>query len=359
MLHRWFLTKAALALAGVVLMAGAPLVAAAQDEGTKTARELRADYDKDIKGKTIAFLPIALGVPLQDEWNRVMKEEAAWRGMKYVVRDPNNNPTAMQQALTALVNDKPDVLIVQNPSVTLLMKELKRAESQGTHVIQINMSSNYKSDAFVGADWVEVGRMIAEDVVKQCGTGSGKSGKVQIVQGELAAAASVDQIAGIMQVFDKDKAIKVVSNQAAAWDANNALNITATVIQQNPDLCASVGFWGIMESGAAQAIRNAGKIDQVKVYASGEGSQLDCDQINQGNFYKFLSYTATEQGHELIDTAVELLESGEKPGTKHLELYTRPIWLTKANANGANCFALPKSGATSPVPMPAASGAKK
>ncbi len=139
---------------------------------------------------------------------------------------------------------------------------------------------------------------------------------MQIVQGELTAAASVDQIGGIMEVFNKDPAIKVVSNQAANWDANTALNITATVIQQNPDLCASVGFWGIMESGAAQAIRNAGKIDQVKVYASGEGSQLDCDQVNQGNFYKFLSYKATEQGHDLIDAAVTLLEAGEKPGTQ-------------------------------------------
>ena len=98
----------------------------------------------------------------------------------------------------------------------------------------------------------------------------------------------------------KDPSIKVVSNQAANWDANTALNITATVIQQNPDLCASIGFWGIMESGAAQAIRNAGKIDQVKVYASGEGSQLDCDQINQGNFTRFLNYKATEQGHDLV-----------------------------------------------------------
>ena len=41
------------------------------------------------KGKTIAFLPIALGVPLQDEWGRVVQDEADWRGMKYVVRDPN------------------------------------------------------------------------------------------------------------------------------------------------------------------------------------------------------------------------------------------------------------------------------
>ena len=96
--------------------------------------------------------------------------------MKFIVRDPAANPAAMQQALTALVDEKPDVIVVQNPSVTLLMKELKRAEAQGIHVVQMNMSSNYKSDAFVGADWYEVGRMLAEDVAKVCGTGSGTSG---------------------------------------------------------------------------------------------------------------------------------------------------------------------------------------
>ena len=336
-------SKKWLAVLAGVAFAAAPLLAAAQQEsGTKTARELRASYDKALQGKTIAYLPIALGVPLADEWGRVVQEEAEWRGMKYVVRDPNNNPSAMQQALTALVDQKPDVLIVQNPSVTLLMKDLKRAESQGTHVIQINMSSNYKSGAFVGVDWNEIGRILATDVVKQCGTGSGKSGKVQIVQGELAAGGSIDQVGGIMEVFNKDPAIKVVSNQAANWDAATALNVTATVIQQHPDLCASIGFWGIMESGAAQAIRNAGKIDEVKVYASGEGSQLDCDQVNQGSFYKFLSYKATEQGHDLVLAALSLLESGEKPGTKNLEFFTRPIWLDKTNAKGANCFALKK-----------------
>src|ERR1700761_3223627 len=331
-----------LLLAGAVF-ASLPMWAGAQEEsGTKTARELRASYDKALQGKTIAYLPIALGVPLSDEWGRVVKEEAEWRGMKFEVRDPNNNPSAMQQALTALVDQKPDVLIVQNPSVTLLMKDLKRAEQQGTHVIQINMSSNYKSGAFVGADWREVGKMLATDVVKQCGASSGKSGKVSIVQGELPAAASVDQVGGIMEVLNKDSNIKVVSNQAANWDANTALNITATVIQQHPDLCASIGFWGIMESGAAQAIRNAGKIDQVKIYASGEGSQLDCDQINQGNFTKFLNYKSTEQGHDLVTAAVTLLETGVKAGTQHLAYFTMPVWLDKTNASGANCFALPK-----------------
>lgn len=163
------------------------------------------------------------------------------------------------------------------------------------------------------------------------------------MQGELTAAASVDQVVGIMEVLSKDSSIKVVSNQAANWDANTALNVTATVIQQHPDLCASIGFWGIMESGAAQAFRNAGKVDQVKVYASGEGSQLDCDQGNSGSFTKFLSYKTTEQGHDLVTAAVTLLESGEKPGSSNLEYYTQLIWLDKSNANDANCFALPKN----------------
>jgi ribose transport system substrate-binding protein len=333
-------TGIALSLAALGLF-GLHATARAQEE-TKTAHELRADYDKDLKGKTIAFLPIATGVPLMDEWGRVIKNEAEWRGMKFIVRDPALNMSAMQQALTALVDEKPDVIVVQNPSVTLLMKELKRAETEGIHVIQMNMSSNYKSDAFVGADWYEVGRLLAEDVVKVCGTGSNTSGEVQIVQGELAAAASVDQIAGVMDTLKKDPAIKVVSNQAANWDANKALEITATVIQQHPNLCASIGFWGIMQSGAAQAIRNAGKAAQVKTYASGEGSQLDCDQVMQGNFYKFLSYTATEQGHDAFVAAEGLLEGGAKPGTSHKEFYTRPIWLDKSNASGANCYPVPK-----------------
>ncbi len=66
-------------------------VSAQEEGGTKTAHELRADYDKDLKGKTIAFLPIATGVPLMDEWGRVIKTEAEWRGMKFIVRDPALN----------------------------------------------------------------------------------------------------------------------------------------------------------------------------------------------------------------------------------------------------------------------------
>lgn len=332
------LAGAVMALASLAIPAqGAPV------QGTQAARELNATFNKSVRGKTIAFLPIATGVPLMDEWWRVIRTEAAARGIKTLIRDPNNNPSAMLQALAAVINSRPDVIIVHNQSVTLLVKELKRAEAMGIHVIQMNMASNYMSDAFIGANWEEIGRMLGREVVKECGTKSGKSGKVQIVQGELTAGASIDQIGGLLDELSKDRNIKVVSNQAANWDANNALNITATVIQRHPDLCASVGFWGVMQSGAAQAIRNAGKINQVKIYASGEGSVLDCDQINKGNFTKFLNYKATEQGHDAFTVALALMQSGVKAGTRKMAFYTVPQWMDKSNAGPGRCYPLPKN----------------
>ena len=62
MLQKSFLAKAALTLAGFALVAGAPFIAIAQEEGgTKTAHELRVGYNKAVEGKTIAFLPIEIG----------------------------------------------------------------------------------------------------------------------------------------------------------------------------------------------------------------------------------------------------------------------------------------------------------
>src|SRR5271169_6149936 len=108
MLHQCTLTGLAATLCVAVFVGGSTVALAQEETGTKTAHELRADYDKDLRGKTIAFLPIATGVPLMDEWGTVIKTEAEWRGMKFIVRDPALNPAAMQQALTALIDEKPD-----------------------------------------------------------------------------------------------------------------------------------------------------------------------------------------------------------------------------------------------------------
>ena len=94
---------------------GGPVVALAQEEaGTKTAHELRADYDKNVKVEaTIAFLRIATGCRPD---GRVGHRDQDGGGMaRYEFCDPRSqqNPAATEQALTALVDEKPDVIVVQ------------------------------------------------------------------------------------------------------------------------------------------------------------------------------------------------------------------------------------------------------
>ena len=80
--HSWAGLALSLAALGIFGLHG---TARAQEE-TKTAHELRAAYDKDLKGKTIAFLPIATGVPLMDEWGRRHQDRGGVRASHEVHR---------------------------------------------------------------------------------------------------------------------------------------------------------------------------------------------------------------------------------------------------------------------------------
>jgi len=302
---------------------------------TKATRKIRENFDGVFKGKTIAYLPITLGLPLTNIWNHVIKKEADELGMKFIMRDPNFDPAVMTQAMSAFIAERPDVLVVQNPSIQLLSKLSKKAEKAGIHVIQINMISNYQTSAFVGADFYRIGVLTARDIVKECGKGSGKSGKIAFVQGTTTSSSNIEVLKGAMSIFNQHPEIKMVSNQPANWNANKAREITATVLKQHPDLCATMGVWGIMQLGAGQAIKEAGLTGKVLNYSSGGGPEIICKSIKAGLMDKYWSYSAELQGHDIMSTAKLILQTGLKPSQLRIALFSRLKVLTKANADNA------------------------
>lgn len=315
--------------------------------GGDSSAMLQARVASALEGKTIAWVPVALGMPLTEIWTQVMRAEAGARGMKLEVRDPNWNTTAALQAVSSLVSERPDVLVVHNPNVQLYARELARAEAAGIVVIQVNMVSNQKTSAYVGADWKTVGRLLGEEMVKACGAGSGASGKVAIVQGEATSAVSIEQAQAAAEVLGRDASIRIVSNQAANWDATRAHDITATVLQQHPDLCATVGFWGVMQAGAAQAVRAAGLQGKVKVYASGGDGKLDCDNVDNGLFTRFLSYDSPSQAKVIVQFASFMLQTGLPPSTVRAADYSRLQWMEKGRYDPGLCYDPARAGAAS------------
>lgn len=314
-------------------------IGAKPSKAVEAREQLRAQFDKALKGKTVAWAPVWLGV-LESEWTRVMKAHFDDYGIKFEVRDANFKSDVQLQAVSELINEHPDVLIVQNPNVTLLARELKRAMDAGIYVVQVNMASNTLTDAYVGVDAKDMGRRLAKSIIGDCGGGKG-SGEVSILEGEATAAYSLDMKNGAMEVFKSDPSIKVVSSQPTGWDANKAGEITATVLQQHPKLCAILSVWGPQAAGAVQAIKAAGKSDTAKIYVASDGQPADCDLLEQGGFYRNLSYRADTQGEAIVNAVIALLQSGDKPGTKHIAYYTTPAWVN-SKADRMYCFTIPK-----------------
>ena len=330
------------ALTGAALAAGLGASLSAFAEGKGIDEPFREGYRKALAGKTVAYVPVALGFDLAQGWLEGLKKELEPLGVKIVVRDPNWNTNAGAQAVTTLISEKPDVMVLHNPDVQTYAKLIQKAEGEGIDVVQINMRSAFPSVVYVGADWIEIGEKATTAVADAC---KGKSNKIAIVQGALSAAASAYTLKGVENVLAKRPEIKVVSSQAADWDAAKAKAITQTVLKQNPDLCGIVGFWDGMDIGTAAAVKEAGLTGKVFVATSGGGERRGaCELVKSGAFDLNLSYDVPTQASNMAAQIKWLLQNKGKHKDAKGSIYTTLIPITKANAAvEGTCWKLGKS----------------
>src|SRR5579883_328756 len=334
------ITKIARWLGGIACAAALCAVASPSFAQKGLDEPFQGPFKKALAGKTVAYIPVAMNFDLTEGWFAVLKHQLEPWGVKVVVRDANWNTNAGAQAFTTLISEKPAAIVVHNPDVQTYAKLIQRAEKEGIYIIQINMGSAFRSTAFVGANWIEIGERDTQAVVDAC---KGKSNKIAVVQGALSAAASAYTLKGVENVLAKNPDVKVVSSQPADWDAAKAKAIVQTVLKQNPDLCGIVGFWDGMDIGTAAAVKEAGLTGKVFLATSGGGEHRGaCDLVKTGAFDLDLSYDVPTQAAQMAGTIKWLLSSTDaKPGSVKGSEYTTLIPITKANADlPTTCWSL-------------------
>jgi ABC-type sugar transport system substrate-binding protein len=294
-----------------------------------------------LKGKKIGFVPIAMGFNETQAWRAGMERQAKDLGYEVVVRDPNWNIEEGIQAINSLIAEKPDVLIVESIDDRSYNKLVKKAMDAGIPTIQMQLRSQVVSDAFIGPDWEDMGAHTANGLVKKCGEGSGGNGKVAIIQGALAAPASLFQIKGIEDTLKSHPEIKIVANQADDWDATKAYAIASTLLKQNPDICAIAGFWDVADAGIAAAVKEAGLQGKVAVVTSGSGNRGSaCDKIAAGEFSYYTSYNTAGTARDINSVVRMLLQTKPKPGSQPFFLFTGLLTLTKDTITPSSCWTL-------------------
>jgi ribose transport system substrate-binding protein len=327
--------KYAVAVAAAVTIAGFGVAQAEHfDDGENIAAA------KEMKGKTVAFVPLSMGIDLTQAWAAALQHDADLYGYKLVIRDPNWDVAAGAQAVTQLIAEKPDVLILHPLDMTAYSKLVKRAGDSGIPTIQVNLKSLNTGDAYVGVDYYDLLLAEMDAAAKLCGTGTGQSGKIALVEGTPTTPTVIIGMQGVQDGLAKHPELKVVATQSADWDATKAHDITSTILKQNDDLCAIVGFWDGEDIGVAAAIREAGKTGKVHLISDGGSRQAAaCDNVANGTFDAYAGYNAKDQGHDLASMVRILLQDKpEKPGAHPVGLYSTIHLLTKDNLTSTSCW---------------------
>lgn len=115
-------------------------------------------------------------------------------------------------------------------------------------------------EAFVTSDFEEQGRLGAEFIVSKI-----KEGQVAVIEGMAGAAQGEARKNGAIAGFESGENIEIVSVQAGNWDRKTAYDIATNLIQANPDLKGIFCANDMMALGVVDALKAAGKKDQVVV----------------------------------------------------------------------------------------------
>lgn len=296
-----------------------------------------------LAGKTVAYLPIAMGFDLTEAWASGLRRDAETWGYDLTIRDPNWSVDAGAQALSQLITEKPDVIVVHPPEIQAYSRLLTQAARAGIPVVTMSLKASQNTDYFIGADWYDIAVQQTEQLVEMCGTSQGGTGKIAVIQGVLTNPTSQYGMLAIKATMAAHEGeLEIVSNQAADWDASKAHAIATTVLKANPDLCGFVGMWDNMDVGIAAAVKEAGKQGEVHIVTSGGGnSDSACDNVENGNFDSYISYDAAGQARDLMMTVRGILQNPpETAGAQSTAIYTPLKTITRDTLYAGACWSL-------------------
>jgi ribose transport system substrate-binding protein len=112
------------------------------------------------------------------------------------------------------------------------------------------------------------------------------------------------------------------------------------MLQQFPDICGIIDFWDGDATGAAAAIREAGKQDKIFLVTTGGGEKVDCDALEAGTYGAVVMTELHNQSRDINAVIKYLLQSGQKPGTSSAYIYTLEKATTKADLKPTTCWDL-------------------
>jgi ribose transport system substrate-binding protein len=276
--------------AALVLALGATACMGDDDDEAATTTDTAAETTAAGGGSGETVSIIASVPPTDHGWLGAISKDAKAAADKHddvdfellEAADADSQAQQIEQA----ISQNPDALVVLPHDGAALTPVAQRAERAGIRVVNVDrlFTAPDAATATILGDNYQIGVLAANYITEELNC----QGNVVEIQGLAGISVTEDRTKGFNDTVRKncpDGGIRVVASQPGDFNPDKGLTVMENILQAQSDIDAVYTHDDDMAQGVVQAIRNAGRDDEMFLTGVG-GSQDAMQQIKEGGLYR-------------------------------------------------------------------------
>ncbi len=188
-------------------------------------------------------------------------------------------------------------------------------------ITQDSDAPNSDRALYIGTDNVAAGRQVGELIKEALPDG----GKIMLFVGSSDARNAAERTQGIREAL-KDSKVEIIDIRTDETDRARAKANAADTLVKYPDIAALIGLWSYNGPAILNAVKDAGKIGQVKIVCFDEEDETLAG-VKDGAIYATVVQQPFEFGYQSV-IAMNKILSGDKsviPANKQIVVPTKVI----------------------------------
>ncbi len=278
------------------------------------------------------LISIIVNDPSNPYWKTegdVASAEAKSLGYKSNVSASKGDTNTESNLIDTAITNKSVAIILDPANASGSIGAVKKADAAGIPVFLVNAEINQAGLA--KAQLVSNNAQGAAIGAQQWVKSVGDSGNYAELFGAPSDNNAQTRSNGYKTVLSQYPDLKEVAKQVANWDRTQGHDKTQSILQANPDIKGIISGNDEMALGAIAALKEAGKLNQVKV-GGFDGSPDAVDAVKAGELqYTVLQPVATF-AKKAVQEADEYLRTGKTGAAQEKQAFDC-VLITKENAD--------------------------
>ncbi|KQS14596.1 D-ribose ABC transporter substrate-binding protein [Curtobacterium sp. Leaf183] len=281
------------------------------------------------KGGLISIIVNDPSNPYWQTEGKVASAEAKSLGYKSNVSASKGDTNTESNLIDTAITNKSVAIILDPANASGSIGAVKKADAAGIPVVLVNAEIN--QTGLAKAQLVSNNAQGAAIGAQQWVKDVGDSGNYAELFGAPSDNNAQTRSNGYKTVLSQYPDLKEVAKQVANWDRTQGHDKTQSILQANPDIKGIIAGNDEMALGAIAALKESGKLDQVKV-GGFDGSPDAVDAIKAGELqYTVLQPVATF-AKKAVQEADSYIRTGKTGASQEKQSFDC-ILITKDNAD--------------------------